>query len=72
MILRQVFQRAMTRGFYLEGGNLPAFGGPIRAVWKFKPPDSNRIVETALYFTITSNPLKPVITSIRGEAVDGK
>ncbi|GEM_PF-5246601 len=66
--LDQMFTRLSTRTFTLEGGRLPNLQrGPARARWQFRPLDSSADVTTFLYFTITSNPLKPQITSIRGE-----
>ncbi|MBN1356631.1 hypothetical protein JXA40_10260 [bacterium] len=68
-MLRQLFQRVATRGMHLQGGNLPNLQrGPIRGLWRFKNEQTNREIETTLYFTITSNPLKPIIKSIRGDA----
>lgn len=67
LTLRQLFERFITRGFSLEGGHLPNFTSePIKAVWKYSPAGSQEKLETTLYFTITSNPLAPIIKSIRG------
>jgi hypothetical protein len=64
-----MFRRVITRSFSLEGGRLPNLQrGPIRATWKFLNKTNNKLVETTLYLTITSNPLKPIIKSIRGDA----
>jgi hypothetical protein len=66
-MLQKMFQRVVTRSISLQGGHLPNLQrGPIRATWRFKDKDTDREVQTTLYFTITSNPLKPVIKSIRG------
>ncbi len=66
--LDQMFTRLSTRTFTLEGGRLPNLQrGPARARWQFRPNDAPTDITTFLYFTITSNPLKPQITSIRGE-----
>lgn len=70
--LDQMFTRVTTRTFTLEGGHLPNLQrAPARATWRFKLNETNTDITTYLYFTITSNPLKPQITSIRGENPDG-
>lgn len=67
-MMRQMFKEVITRGFTLEGGMLPNLQrGPIRAQWEFTDRKTDRRVMTTVYFTITSNPLKPIIKSIRGE-----
>jgi hypothetical protein len=67
-LIRQLFDRVVTKSFYLQGGNLPNFErGPIRAKWKFYFKNTTDVIETTVYFTITSNPIKPIIKSIRGE-----
>ena len=66
--LRQMFERVITRGFTLKGGMLPNLQrGPIRANWKFTDRQTGKLITTSIYFTITSNPIKPMIKSIRGE-----
>jgi len=68
-VLRQMFERVITRSISLQGGMLPNLQrGPIRGIWRFADRKTNKTVQTTLYFTITSNPLKPIIKSIRGES----
>ncbi|MBN1553070.1 hypothetical protein JW979_16460 [bacterium] len=67
-LLRQMFERVITRSFTLHGGNLPNLQrGPVRATWKFVDRNTQKEHETTIYFTITSNPLKPIIKAIKGE-----
>ncbi len=68
-ILRRMFSRVTTRSISLQGGRLPNLQrGPIRAVWRFQNNSTHKIIQTTLYLTITSNPLKPLIKSIRGDS----
>lgn len=65
---KRIFERVMTRRFILEGGQFPNLSrGPIRANWVYQVGEQGINRTTALYFTITSNPLAPRIKSIRGE-----
>ncbi len=66
-ILRRTLERFRTRRFHVEGGRLPNVKrAPLKATWNYKDSRTGREGNISIYITVTSNPLKPEITSIRG------